>query len=107
MNRVGFLLCNSVLKSSIVLRFALCLSDLFTAPFATHAHIGQQAGESLLVVDNLINSDLESLKRVRELTGCAEEDLQFRNVDLCNATVSLFTCHTTARYNTAQFTAHL
>lgn len=47
-----------------------------------------QAGEILIVVDNLVNSDSESLNRVRELTSCAEEALQFRNVDLCDAKVS-------------------
>eukprot|EP00614_Pseudopedinella_elastica_P015217 CAMPEP_0172582584 /NCGR_PEP_ID=MMETSP1068-20121228/2069_1 /TAXON_ID=35684 /ORGANISM="Pseudopedinella elastica, Strain CCMP716" /LENGTH=356 /DNA_ID=CAMNT_0013376023 /DNA_START=78 /DNA_END=1148 /DNA_ORIENTATION=- len=42
------------------------------------------AGEKVVVVDNLCNSDVESLKRVREITGCAEDALEFREVDLCD-----------------------
>lgn len=37
---------------------------------------------NVVVVDNLDNSSEESLQRVRELTGCAESRLKFRNCDL-------------------------
>lgn len=40
------------------------------------------AGQKAVIVDNLVNSDVESLKRVRELTGCRDEDLIFREVDI-------------------------
>jgi len=43
------------------------------------------AGERVVVVDNLCNSDIESLSRVREITGCAPENLEFRQVDICDA----------------------
>ena len=37
------------------------------------------------IVDNFDNSDPESLHRVREITGCAEDDLVFVEMDLCDA----------------------
>jgi UDP-glucose 4-epimerase len=37
---------------------------------------------NVVVVDNLDNSSEESLKRVRDLTGCAPGRLQFRNCDI-------------------------
>jgi UDP-glucose 4-epimerase len=37
---------------------------------------------NVVVVDNLDNSCMESLKRVRELTNCSEEMLQFRHCDI-------------------------
>jgi len=40
------------------------------------------AGKKVVVVDNLCNSDEESLNRVRELSGCKPSDLLFRKVDL-------------------------
>ena len=43
-----------------------------------------EAGYDITVVDNLVNSSEESLKRVRELTGCDESRIKFFNVDLCN-----------------------
>jgi UDP-glucose 4-epimerase len=36
-----------------------------------------QKGEQVVVVDNLDNSTTEGLKRVREISGCAEEALVF------------------------------
>ena len=38
----------------------------------------------VVVVDNLDNSSEESLSRVRDLTGCAGDRLQFRQCDLRN-----------------------
>ena len=38
-----------------------------------------------VIVDNLDNSSEESVVRVRELSGCAEDDLVFINCDLCDA----------------------
>lgn len=40
-----------------------------------------QAGEEVLVVDNLCNSSKESLKRVAEITG---KDVPFIELDICN-----------------------
>lgn len=40
------------------------------------------AGKKVVVVDNLCNSDEESLRRVKEITSCKSSDLIFRNVDL-------------------------
>jgi FlaA1/EpsC-like NDP-sugar epimerase len=37
---------------------------------------------NVVVVDNLDNSSEESLKRVKELTGCDPKRLQFRNCDV-------------------------
>mmetsp|Transcript_15668 Transcript_15668/g.29559 ORF Transcript_15668/g.29559 Transcript_15668/m.29559 type:complete len:393 (-) Transcript_15668:113-1291(-) len=39
---------------------------------------------NVVVVDNLDNSCMESLNRVRELTNCSEEMLQFRHCDIRN-----------------------
>lgn len=36
----------------------------------------------VIVVDNLDNSSEESLKRVKDLTGCDPKRLQFRNCDI-------------------------
>lgn len=41
---------------------------------------------NVVVVDNLDNSSEESLKRVKELTGCDPQRLQFRNCDLRDKT---------------------
>mmetsp|Transcript_28935 Transcript_28935/g.34138 ORF Transcript_28935/g.34138 Transcript_28935/m.34138 type:complete len:357 (+) Transcript_28935:74-1144(+) len=43
------------------------------------------AGEQVIVVDNHINSSIESLNRVRELTKCAESSLIFRQLNVCDA----------------------
>lgn len=43
-----------------------------------------QSGYDVTVVDNLINSSKESLNRVREITGCREEQIRFFEVDICN-----------------------
>jgi UDP-glucose 4-epimerase len=43
------------------------------------------AGERLIVVDNHINSDIESLNRVRDITKCDESSLVFRKLDVCDA----------------------
>ena len=40
-----------------------------------------EAGHSVIVADNLSNSNPESLKRVEKITG---QEIQYRNVDLCN-----------------------
>jgi len=46
-----------------------------------------EAGYDVTVVDNLVNSNEESLRRVTELTGCLPESnrIRFYNVDLCDA----------------------
>ena len=36
------------------------------------------------VVDNFDNSSPESLARVREITGCADDDLILVEIDLCD-----------------------
>lgn len=41
-----------------------------------------EAGFDVIVLDNLVNSSEESLRRVRELTRASEQRLQFHNVDL-------------------------
>jgi UDP-glucose 4-epimerase len=43
-----------------------------------------EAGYNVTVLDNLVNSSEESLKRVRAITGCDESRIRFFNVDLCN-----------------------
>lgn len=43
-----------------------------------------EQGYDVAVVDNLINSNEESLRRVIEITGCDSSRLQFYNVDLCD-----------------------
>lgn len=40
------------------------------------------ANYNVVVIDNLDNSSMESLQRVRELTGCTDDKLQFRNCDI-------------------------
>lgn len=42
------------------------------------------AGFDVTVVDNLINSSKEGLKRVQEITGCDESRIRFFNADLCD-----------------------
>lgn len=44
-----------------------------------------QAGYHIVVADNLDNSSEESLRRVRKLSGCVEEALVFRELDLVDA----------------------
>lgn len=44
-----------------------------------------EAGYDITVVDNLINSSEDGLKRVQQLTGCDRKRISFVNVDLCNA----------------------
>lgn len=39
----------------------------------------------VVVVDNLCNSSAESLRRVREISGCRNEQLKFYHQDLCDA----------------------
>jgi UDP-glucose 4-epimerase len=43
-----------------------------------------EAGYDVTVVDNLINSNVESLNRVRELTQCDPSRLVFHQADLCD-----------------------
>lgn len=45
-----------------------------------------EAGFDVTVVDNLVNSNQESLKRVLELTGADAGRLRFYNVDACDKT---------------------
>ncbi len=42
------------------------------------------AGYNVTVVDNLINSSEESLKRVRVITSCEEKRITFVKVDMCD-----------------------
>jgi UDP-glucose 4-epimerase len=44
-----------------------------------------QAGYSVTIADNFVNSSVESIARVRELTGASESVLNAVNVDLCDA----------------------
>lgn len=44
-----------------------------------------EAGYSVTIADNFVNSSAESIARVRELTGASEVVLNVVNVDLCNA----------------------
>jgi UDP-glucose 4-epimerase len=39
---------------------------------------------NVVVIDNLVNSNIESIVRIKELTNCGDERLHFYNVDLCN-----------------------
>lgn len=41
---------------------------------------------TVIVVDNLDNSSEESLRRVKELTGCDPNRIQFRNCDIRDRT---------------------
>jgi UDP-glucose 4-epimerase len=43
-----------------------------------------EAGNDVTVVDNLINSNQESLKRVLEITKCDPIRIRFYNIDICN-----------------------
>lgn len=43
-----------------------------------------EAGYDITVLDNLVNSSEESVRRVRRITGCDESRLRFVNVDLCD-----------------------
>jgi len=45
----------------------------------------QTGNYEVVVVDTLDNSCLESIERVRELTGCSKEALQFRKCDIRNS----------------------
>lgn len=45
-----------------------------------------ESGYDITVLDNLINSNEESLRRVRQITGCDDNRLTFHNVDLCDET---------------------
>lgn len=45
----------------------------------------QTGNYEVVVVDTLDNSCLESVERVRELTGCSDEALQFRRCDIRNS----------------------
>lgn len=52
---------------------------------ATHAIVCLiEAGYDITVVDNLINSNPESLSRVKTITGCSEERIRFFEQDLCD-----------------------
>eukprot|EP01031_Cornospumella_fuschlensis_P028496 gene28496-34402_t len=44
-----------------------------------------QAGYNVTVVDNLVNSSPEGLRRVPEITGCSPDQISFFQIDLCNA----------------------
>lgn len=44
-----------------------------------------EAGFNVVVVDNLINSNAESLNRVRQITGCEPSRIRFYEQDLCDA----------------------
>lgn len=39
---------------------------------------------NVVVIDNLVNSNIESIVRVKELTNCDDKRLHFYNVDLCD-----------------------
>ena len=43
-----------------------------------------EAGYDVTVVDNLINANEESLRRVQEITACDPNRIRFYNVDICN-----------------------
>ena len=45
-----------------------------------------EAGYDVTVVDNLMNANEESLRRVMEITGCASERIRFYKADLCDLT---------------------
>lgn len=45
----------------------------------------QTGNYEVVIVDTLDNSCLESIERVRELTGCSKEALQFRKCDIRNS----------------------
>ena len=41
-------------------------------------------GYDVTVVDNLVNSNMESLRRVQEITKCDPSRIRFYNVDMCD-----------------------
>jgi len=43
-----------------------------------------EAGYDVTVVDNLVNANEESLRRVVEITGCDRSRIRFYNVDMCD-----------------------
>lgn len=43
-----------------------------------------EAGYDVTVVDNLVNSNEESLRRVQAITACDPNRIRFYNVDICN-----------------------
>ncbi|RYG95018.1 SDR family NAD(P)-dependent oxidoreductase [archaeon] len=43
-----------------------------------------EAGYNVTVVDNLVNSSPEGLRRVPEITGCSPDQITFFQVDLCD-----------------------
>jgi GDP-mannose 4,6 dehydratase len=43
-----------------------------------------EAGYDVTVVDNLVNSNEESLRRVQSICGCDSKRIRFYNVDLCD-----------------------
>jgi UDP-glucose 4-epimerase len=43
-----------------------------------------EAGYDVTVMDNLINSSEEGIRRVREITNCEESRIRCFNVDICN-----------------------
>ncbi len=43
-----------------------------------------EKGYDVTIVDNLVNSNIESIERVKQLTGCDSERIRFYNVDLCD-----------------------
>ena len=42
----------------------------------------QTGNYNVVVIDNLDNASMESIERVREITGCSKEALQFRQCDI-------------------------
>jgi len=44
-----------------------------------------EAGYDVTVVDSLVNSNEESLRRVRRISNCADHRIQFFKVDLCDS----------------------
>lgn len=39
---------------------------------------------NVVVIDNLVNSNIQSINRVKEITNCGDGRLHFYNIDLCN-----------------------
>ena len=66
-----------------------------------------EAGYDVTVVDNLVNSNEESLRRVQDITACDPNRIRFYNVDICNpvtmehvfATSPKFEGNTTSTFN--------
>ncbi len=42
------------------------------------------AGYDVTVVDNLVNSNIESIARVRQISGCEPSRIRFFNCDICD-----------------------